>query len=134
MLQTWRTRYSVILKISNTSVPCDQFWNLNRLNSSVLNGTRSGHACNNFGQVYEHNISSRGHNTYLRRSCMSGPGYRISTADACPGVEKMLRQSTKSPKLSPNRSRPSPAYSYSTNSWKKKKKEKSPNKSGPGRA
>jgi hypothetical protein len=51
---------------------------------------------------------------------MSGPGYRISTADACPGVEKMLRQSTKSPKLSPNRSRPSPAYSYSTNSWGKK--------------
>lgn len=47
---------------------------------------------------------------------MSGPGYRISTEDAWPGAEKMLRQSTKSPKLSPNRSRPSPAYSYSTNS------------------
>jgi hypothetical protein len=47
--------------------------------------------------------------TYLRSSCMSGPGYRISTEEAHPGTENMLRQSTRSPRLRPNRGRPSAA-------------------------
>lgn len=53
---------------------------------------------------------------YFRSSCMSGPGYRISMAGECPGVEKMLRQSTNSPKLKPNFGRPSAANSYARNS------------------
>jgi hypothetical protein len=53
---------------------------------------------------------------YLSRSCMSGPGYRMCTVDAWPGDENVLRQSTRSPRLRPKRTRPSAAYSYSTNS------------------
>ena len=56
--------------------------------------------------------------TYLIRSCMSGPGYRISIVLECPGTENVFKQSTKSPKLNPNRGRPWAVYSYLIKSYK----------------
>lgn len=49
---------------------------------------------------------------------MSGPGYRISIKLEWPGTEKVFKQSTKSPKLTPNLGRPCALYSYRTNSCK----------------
>lgn len=49
-------------------------------------------------------------NLYLRRSCISGPGYRNSITLERPATENVLRQSTNRPKLTPNLGRPCALY------------------------